>query len=135
MKKHLSNSRKANSLTATGKSPPPIKEHPTPTEEDISDQLLSGSSCKNCSSSGRSQDCSEDESNFRSLQLMENGRHQQSQLHQQPKLCPSSASSSTTNDHTNKKCMNCNGGTSSPASCSSASTASTSKVRKVKKKY
>ena len=57
--------------------------------------------------------------NFRSLQGLENGK-QKAQL--SPTNSNSDHSSTTTS---NKKCMNCNGGTSSP---STASTTSTGKV-------
>ena len=90
-------------------------------------------SCRNCSS--RSQDSEDDivvgggasgehtpsasphPLNFRSLHI-ENGK-------KSTQLSPTNSNSDHSSTTTNKKCMNCNGGTSSP---STASTTSTGKV-------
>ena len=87
--------------------------------------------CRNCSS--RSQDSEDDivgggtgehtpaasphPLNFRSIHL-ENGK-------KSTQLSPTNSNSDHSSTTTNKKCMNCNGGTSSP---STASTTSTGKV-------
>ena len=121
--KTTTSSNSSNSSSLSKSSPPPIKEHPTGASEDevtSASEVGLPSSCRNCSS--RSQDSEDDGHphppvhplNFRSLQL-ENGKKSQ--------LSPTNSNS----DHssTNKKCMNCNGGASSP---STASTTSTGKV-------
>ena len=118
--KTTTSSNSSNSSSLSKSSPPPIKEHPTGASEDevtSASEVGLPSSCRNCSS--RSQDSEDDGPtvhplNFRSLQL-ENGKKSQ--------LSPTNSNS----DHssTNKKCMNCNGGASSP---STASTTSTGKV-------
>jgi len=133
--KNTASSNSSNSSSLSKSSPPPIiKEHPTGASEDegtvtsaSSEVALPPSVCRNCSS--RSQELSEDDTNgtghhhsqhhplnFRSLQGLENGK-QKAQL--SPTNSNSDHSSTTTS---NKKCMNCNGGTSSPSTASTTST-------------
>jgi len=130
--KNTASSNSSNSSSLSKSSPPPIiKEHPTGASEDegtvtsaSSEVALPPSVCRNCSS--RSQELSEDDTNghhhsqhhplnFRSLQGLENGK-QKAQL--SPTNSNSDHSSTTTS---NKKCMNCNGGTSSPSTASTTS--------------